>query len=81
MVKKINVFNGGDWITNSKNSSFKDADVVIMPGGGDWNPALYGHEPAGTYGFSKATDDRQMDIINESIEKGKLLFGICRGLS
>ena len=78
--KIIKTYNGGSWIYNSKPSDFKNADVVILPGGGDWDPSLYGHEANGTRYFSKETDKRQMDLINESIESGKLLFGICRGL-
>ena len=79
--KIIKIFGGGSWIYNSRASSFKDADIIIMPGGGDWNPALYGHKPAGTRSFSESTDKRQMDLINEAIENNKLVFGICRGLN
>lgn len=79
-MKQIKVYNGGSWIYNSKKSTFEDADVVILPGGGDWNPALYGHKPKGTRFFSEDTDTEQMDLINRSIKAGKLTFGICRGL-
>lgn len=81
MNKKINVFGDGSWIYNSKSTDFKKSDVVVMPGGGDWNPALYGHKPNGTSYFSDSTDKRQMDLINRSIDAGKLVFGICRGLN
>lgn len=76
----IKVFNGGSWIYGSKPTSFEEAEVVILPGGGDWDPSLYGHKKAGTNYFSKDTDDRQMKLINKSIKAGKLVFGICRGL-
>lgn len=82
MSKKrvINVYNGGCWIYNSKSTNFENADVVVMPGGGDWNPALYGHKAVATNYWSDETDKRQMDLINRSIDAGKLTFGICRGL-
>lgn len=79
--KIIKVYGGGSWIYDSKPSNFKNADVVVMPGGGDWNPALYGHKPNGTRYWSDETDKRQMDIINKAINAGKLIFGICRGLN
>lgn len=80
MSKKIKVYGNGDWIYDSEPSTFEKADVVVMPGGADWNPALYGHEPNGTSYFSDSTDKIQMDLINRSIDAGKLVFGICRGL-
>lgn len=76
----IKVFNGGGWIYGSKASSFEEADVVVLPGGGDWNPALYGHKKAGTNYYSEDTDNEQMRLINKAINAGKLVFGICRGL-
>jgi len=79
-LKRIKVYGGGNWIKNSVTSSFEDADVVILPGGGDWNPTLYGHEPNGTRSWDETTDKRQMKLIDDSIKAGKLVFGICRGL-
>lgn len=78
--KVIKVFNGGSWIYNSRSSNFEEADVVVMPGGGDWNPSLYKHKASGTSHWSDDTDRKQMDLINKSINAGKLVFGICRGL-
>ncbi len=77
----IKVFNGGTWIYGSKPTNFEEADVVILPGGGDWNPALYGHKKAGTNYFSETTDKAQMKLIDQAINAGKLVFGICRGLN
>lgn len=80
--KVIKTFNGGEWIYNSiQTNNFDEADIVVLPGGGDWNPALYGHKPAGTRYYSEATDKEQMDLINRAIDAGKLVFGICRGLN
>lgn len=82
MSKKIiKTFNGGSWIENSERAkTFEEADVVVLPGGGDWNPALYGHKPIGRGYYSDSTDKEQMDLINKAIDAGKLVFGICRGL-
>ena len=77
----IKTFNGGSWIYNSKEvNTIEEADIVILPGGGDLNPALYGHEPNGTRGWSDSTDEKQMALVNKAINKNILVFGICRGL-
>lgn len=80
-MKKIKVFNGGSWIRNSQSSSFEDAQIVVMPGGSDWNPKLYGQKPSSlTNYWSDTSDARQMDLIKDSMRAGKVVFGICRGL-
>lgn len=79
MSKKINVY-GSNWIYNSRQTSFKDADIIIMPGGGDISTNLYNHKPIKGASYSPETDRKQWDIINEGIEQGKLIFGTCRGL-
>lgn len=80
MNRKIKTFNGGRWIDDSEPSSFEDADIVILPGGGDWNPSLYGHKPISGIHFSDEIDSRQMGLLNDAIKAGKMIFGICRGL-
>jgi len=78
-MKKIKVYGTGRWIENSVNSPFEEADVIIMPGGGDWNPALYGHRPVATKYWNEIQDDTQMNLINRAIKAKKLIVGICRG--
>ena len=82
MSKKIKVFGrDGFWIENSEYvGSVEEADVVVMPGGADWDPALYNEKVHPSTYFYKDSDYRQMEIIKEAIEKKKLIFGICRGL-
>lgn len=80
-TRKIKTFNGGEWIYNSEKArTFEEADVVILPGGGDWNPALYGHKAIPATYFNDDVDSRQMGLIDRAVDAGKLLFGICRGL-
>lgn len=79
MDRKIRVYNGGNWIKNSVTSSFNDADIVVMPGGSDINPALYNHKGIKGHYFHKHIDDDQMELINRSIDAGKFVFGTCRG--
>lgn len=68
------------WVSNSKLvREFKDAEMLIFPGGGDVNPKLYG-EPAGSgTWFNDSTDESQIAIFKKYVGRTKL-FGICRGL-
>ncbi|MFA9239464.1 MAG: gamma-glutamyl-gamma-aminobutyrate hydrolase family protein [Candidatus Paceibacteria bacterium] len=61
-------------------TSFEKADIIVMPGGGDLNPALYGHEPIKRAYFNIENDKRQMELVNETIKAGKFLYGTCRGM-
>lgn len=55
----------------------EESEVIVLTGGEDINPALYGQKAlAGTY-FSKHRDDVETDIINRF--KDKVFIGICRG--
>lgn len=75
----IKTFNGGGWIKDSKATSFEEADIVVMPGGGDINTYLYNHTPIKGASFSKSSDDSQMALVEKTIKAGKFLFGTCRG--
>jgi len=80
-MAKIRVYGHGDWIDNSVQvRRISDADVVVMPGGGDWNPALYNEVPDGTRSWYEPSDRIQMAEISEAIDRKKVVFGICRGL-
>lgn len=78
-MKKIKVYGDGGWINNSESSSFEKADIVVMPGGEDWNPNIYGHRPMQGAYWKAALDRLHLALMNEAINYGKLLFGICRG--
>ena len=77
--KTIKTFNGGSWVRNSKMSSFEEADIIFLPGGGDISAALYNHKPISGAYYNKSSDDSQMALIEKSIKANKLIFGTCRG--
>jgi len=78
-INMIKTYNGGSWVKDSRPSSFEDADIVFLPGGGDIGTHLYGHKPIKGAYFSKSTDDSQMALVEKTIKAGKFLFGTCRG--
>jgi len=80
-MKKLTYFGDGDWIYNATPTSFERADIIVMPGGADWHPNLYGEEPNSHVNWLNPNgDSRQMNMIKAAIERKKFLFGICRGL-
>lgn len=80
MRTKIKVFGYPTiWIEESKPSSYADAEVVMLPGGMDWHPSLYG-EPIGKKTHTSIyADSKEMKLIEDAVKDNKLVVGICRG--
>ena len=60
---------------------FARLDGVLIPGGGDIDPARYGaalHSSVG--GMDAARDEVELTLTRWAVENEKPLFGICRGL-
>lgn len=56
-------------------------DALIMTGGEDYNPLLFGEEPVQALGeVSPDRDFYDLTLIKKAIEKGVPLLGICRGM-
>jgi putative glutamine amidotransferase len=57
-------------------------DGVLLPGGGDVNPARYGAQPRDEYqisGVDDALDAVELTLGRWALADGKPVFGICRG--
>lgn len=55
-------------------------DGVVLPGGGDLDPRLYGEEPgAECYDVNVAQDALDVAVARGTIDAGLPLLGICRG--
>lgn len=55
-------------------------DGVVLPGGGDLDPRLYGEEPgAACYDVSPAQDELDLAVARRSIDAGLPVLGVCRG--
>ena len=67
-------------VCNDLEKYFKDAKIeaVILTGGGDVNPALYGKSPANEE-YSKLRDNTEKKLIQMAIKKHLPLLGNCRG--
>ena len=57
----------------------ENCDGLLLPGGPDVNPSLYGQDKAPETEFVSALDTLQLDVLRRFLELGKPVFGICRG--
>ena len=57
----------------------ESCDGLLLPGGPDLDPALYGQVPIPETEFETELDTLQMDILRRFLKSGKPVFGICRG--
>ncbi|MDR6685595.1 putative glutamine amidotransferase [Arthrobacter sp. 1088] len=61
-------------------SVMKTLDGVLLPGGGDLEPRLYGQDPEDSvYDVNPEQDHLDIDVARATIDAGLPLLGICRG--
>lgn len=59
----------------------KSLDGLVLQGGADVSPAMYGETPLKSeWAGDRIRDSYEMELVNEFIERGKPILGICRGL-
>ena len=57
-----------------------EADLLLLPGGGDVHPRFYGQQINGSTDIDAARDGRELALVDEFLRAGKPVVGICRGL-
>ncbi len=57
-----------------------DYDGLVLPGGGDIAPALFGAENHGSRNIDEALDRLQLKILDGFLKAGKPVLGICKGM-
>lgn len=56
-----------------------DCDALLLPGGGDIDPQLYGQENRGSADIDAERDRREAEVFRLFLAQGKPIFGVCRG--
>ena len=56
-----------------------DCAGLLLPGGGDIDPALYGQENIASVGIKPERDRRESEAFRFFLPLGKPIFGVCRG--
>lgn len=60
---------------------FSRLDGVLLPGGGDIDPALFhGRAHSAVYGIDTDRDRSEIHLVKRAAQSGKPFFGICRGI-
>lgn len=54
-----------------------DCDGLVLCGGSDIDPGIYGEELNGSFGIDWQRDEREMELLR--LYAGKPILGICRG--
>ena len=57
-----------------------DCQGLLLTGGGDLDPALYGQENLCCQGVEPDRDEAEMELLDRFTVTGKPILGICRGL-
>ena len=52
---------------------------LVLPGGGDIEPALYGRENQGSRDMDESLDRAQLAMLEAFLSAGKPVLGICKG--
>lgn len=52
---------------------------LVLPGGGDVDPALYGQENQGSRDIDRELDLAQLAVLDAFLAAGKPVLGICKG--
>lgn len=61
-------------------SQAKDCDALLLPGGGDIDPARYGQTLAGSEEPDLQRDAAELHLVSDFTSWGKPILGICRGI-
>lgn len=54
--------------------------ALLLPGGGDIDPSLYGQTLNGSRNIDREQDLREIGLVREFVRTGRPILGICRGI-
>ena len=54
--------------------------ALLLPGGDDLDPALYGQENQGSRKINRSLDDQELELVSSFFKNGRPILGICRGM-
>jgi len=68
-------------VSPADGDGFSECGGLLLTGGGDVNPALYGETPHGkTAGIDEARDRLEMALLGRALELDLPVLAICRGM-
>lgn len=66
-------------IIKDKLENVEDCDLVILCGGADVNPKIYGHKICSKTHFDDRADQYEISFYREAVARGIPIIGICKG--
>lgn len=70
----------GEQVSSIDPEFLQDDDVLVLWGGEDISPSLYGEAPTYTYASSPSRRDIiEQRMFNSAVSKGLPIIGVCRG--
>ena len=70
---------GADGTAVLDETRFDTYEGLILPGGADIDPALFGEENHGSRTIERERDLRQLEILDLFVKAGKPILGVCKG--
>jgi putative glutamine amidotransferase len=64
---------------SERDAALASMDGLLLPGGADLDPRLYGEEPHPAVAVEGARDDLELAAWSAARERGVPIFGVCRG--
>jgi putative glutamine amidotransferase len=65
--------------SQERRAAFATMDGLLLPGGADLDPALYGEQPHPAVAVEGARDDLELAAWSAARARGVPIFGVCRG--
>jgi putative glutamine amidotransferase len=62
-----------------RQAAFATMDGLLLPGGADLDPALYGEQPHPAVAVESVRDDLELEAWSAARGRGVPIFGVCRG--
>lgn len=72
--------NGGEAVVSSDPERCEECSGLLLPGGADIDPEIYGAENLGSRGIDRDLDRIELALIQKFLQNQKPILGICRGL-
>lgn len=70
---------GAEPVLSMRLEDAEGCDGLLVPGGADVNPALYGQANTASEGIDDDRDRDEIELIRRFFAQGKPILGICRG--
>ena len=71
---------GAEGVVSADPDDLEGCRGLLLPGGWDADPALYGQPNRGSQHVNRALDDLQLAALERFVRSGRPVLGICRGL-